>query len=544
MYSQLEKWSLNNKELLAAKHIVEEPDDKTIFTSATKRPLFTYNDSSVTIPAIFLSLIGVKGDIEEYNAFLFDMNERLASLGSLYTRVETPLDKRFEPDLLNKMQKAWQPFGRAQDAKSSDLVDSFVNSGAVRMPADKNMKKHLASAMVKTLDFYKEQKDYRFFENKNILFHIVFWYNKYCSRILDDFDFTGNNPTVMFWGALAKRELYFAYFLRMTGSDVICISGTEDKTLEEFSGSVDFVSKFSFPRQIELTQFPTERPAAKLETVTRQHSDQLRDTLHSDDSFCYKPWQFIDYAVRPLTMRTTIDEISILSVEKAMIRQGWEAGAGRVTIPHFFSKINGVNANQNDFWKLYNKLRTLPKAEVFETLPIVKNKIKLMKNEYFMVLNSDRVVDPDKLLKAPFWPYLQYRNHIQKLIAEKCASLCSLDSFKRVRDLPPEMQKIEIFSRMMQLPPKILQLVQTFDYPGDVPKLIVYNGKSNQMLSQDDALVIAFAASAAIDVFVFNPAGQNDIEIYLEENDIDIHHLEEMEFNLAPKTRSIMGKFF
>lgn len=544
MYAQLEKWSLNDRALHVTKYVINDLDDSLLYTPVPKRPAFDHNDKSVTMPVIYVTIDGVKGDLEDFRGFIYNIDEKLSGFGSLYFKVETPLSKKFDPELLKMLQAAWLPFQREQDAASEALIDSFINAGALKTPADLNMKSLIRSALIKTVDFYRKQSDYRFFEVKNILFHLIHWYNTYCGTIIDDFDYTRNNPSVLFWGQIAKREIFFTIFLYNLGCDVICINGIKDPVIEKLKENEDFISSFTFPRQMELGDFPTERPAVKMDTVAKQHSDELRETLHSDDSFCYKPWQFIDYSVRPLTMRTTIDEIYILGMEKAMIRQGFEVQSKRVSIPHFFAKINGINQNQNDYWKTYNKLRSFPKTQIIEKLPIVSKKLKLMKNEYFMVLNSEKTIDPEKLMRAAFWPYLQYRTHIQKLIADKCASLCSLEDFKRVVGVPPEMQKIEIFSRMMQLPAEILQLIQTFDYPSDVPKLIVFNNGDGPILSQDDAIVIAFAASAAIDVILFNPAGQNDIEIYLKESEIDIHNLEDVAFKINPKTRSIMGKFF
>lgn len=544
MFEQLEKWSLNNREVHRVKQAVEDLSDKMLYAALNTRPAFTHTEVSVTIPTILASFIGVKGDVEEYKAAIYDVNEKMAAYGGLYTKIELPLDKKFPPELLKDLQGAWTPMQREQDVPAEKVVDAFMQSGGLKAPADKNLQKHLRKTLINTIESYRQQSDYRFFEVKNIIFHLIHWYNTYCCRLVEEFDYTRKNPSVLFWGNFSKRELFFLSFLQNLGSDIVTINGVEDPLLSTYMKSND-ADIITYPREIEIGDFPSERPQVRMDTVAKQASDQLRDTLHSDDSFCYKPWQFVDYSVRPITMRTTVQEVTILGIEKGMVRQGWEAQAGRVSIPHFFAKINGVNSNQNDYWKTYNTLRGLAKTEVFETLPIEPKQLKLMKNEYYTVFDKTAgAIDQERLLKAAFWPYQQYRTYVQKLIADKCAALCSLDGFKRVAGTPPEMQKIEIFSRMMQLPQKVLQLLQTFDYPADVPKLIVYNNENGQMLSQDDAIIIAFAASAALDVFVFNPAGHNDIEIYLEESELDIHHLDDVAFNLNPKTRSIMGKYF
>lgn len=544
-YCHLERWCLNNRTVNIEKHIIEDPEDKLLFDTITKRPAFSYTDQTVTIPTIYASLAGVKGDIEDYNIFLFDLNEKLSNLDLLYKKIDTPLDKRFRPDLLKKLQESWGPYQRVQEAKTSEIIKFFIKKNTIKKPSDRNLQSLLTSALENTIDYYKGQKDYRLTELKNILFHIIHWYNMYCTDFLNNFDFTNINPTALLFGEINKRELYFTVFLRYLGCDVICINGVQNPILDEFAKKEDYVSSFIFPRQIELTGYPAQRPKKQMETAAKQCSDELRDTLHSDDSFCYRPWQFINYNVLPLTMRTTIDEVVILGVEKAMVRQGWEAQAGQVSIPHFFTKINGIYSDHNRYWKVYNKIRASSKILICEQSTLVPSQISLMKNEYYMILDrKSNVIDDERLKKASFWPYMQYRDHIQNLIVDKCKSLCTLENFKRIPGTPPEMQKIEIFSRMMQLPNTILNLLQTFDYPNEVPKLLIYNSRDNYVMSQDDAIIIAFAASAAVDVIIFNTTGQKDIEIYLEEKDVDIHHLEGIVINVNPKTHSIMGKYF
>ena len=46
-----------------------------------------------------------------------------------------------------------------------------------------------------------------------------------------------------------------------------------------------------------------------------------------------------------------------------------------------------------------------------------------------------------------------------------------------------------------------------------------------------------------MDVIVYNPAGHNDIEIYIDDSMFNKHHLEEIAFNLPFKTFAVFGKY-
>ncbi len=545
MLQPLEKWSLNNRELTVIPQQFTTVEEQALFSKLPNRPQFSYTAQSVTAPVVFASLVGVKGDIEEYQALLFDLDEKLQNFDKLYIKLEHHLSKQFVPQKLQEMQKVWHPFERDDKTPTATLVEAMIDADVVKVGADQNIKALVLNALTKTIEYYRMRPDSRYNEVKNMIFYLVHWYTRYVADIIVNFDFSRNNPKCLYWGEIGKREVYFMLLLHYLGVDVLYINGIDDQLLELIDPQRTYISRLEFSRKIDLGEFPTTRPKLVYDTVAKSASEEITDIIHSEDSGNYKPWQLINYHVRSVPLRTTMDEVVINFPEKAMFRQGWQAQGGRVTVPHLFAKISGMHSKENEYWKLYNTLITTPMTWSKERLPMVKPmKSKWLHQEFHQVITKERTVDPEKLITMPFWPYRACRQHLQKLIAEIVADLCASNHFKRLPNIAPEAQRIELFSYLMRLPDFVLEMLQKFDYPFEVPKLVIFNSGKNENFSQGDAIIVAFLAQVGADVIHFNPTGKNDVEIYINEDIIDCHFLENMVYNSKPKKRPFFGKYF
>ena len=91
---------------------------------------------------------------------------------------------------------------------------------------------------------------------------------------------------------------------------------------------------------------------------------------------------------------------------------------------------------------------------------------------------------------------------------------------------------MDIFSVLINLDVAVLELLQAYDYPEEVPKIIVYNNEENGNLSFEDCIMLTFMNSMGIDIIIYNPSGYNDIENFIYPQQYDIHRLENVSFEL------------
>ena len=65
--------------------------------------------------------------------------------------------------------------------------------------------------------------------------------------------------------------------------------------------------------------------------------------------------------------------------------------------------------------------------------------------------------------------------------------------------------------------------MQKFDYSQEVPKVILYNNAMNGTFVRSDAALFLLLNQFGIDIVIYNPPGQNDIENFLDERIFDVH---------------------
>ncbi len=544
MYT-VEKWSLNNKKLITKRASLQTFDSEDLFKKCPDRIGFENTKEAVTIPTYMYRVNGIFGEEDDLYDKIFSLKERLARQKSLFLFFDKGLERRLDNNTIQYMQTGWERLERENSFSSEKLMNAVKSSGALKRFTDA---KHTSLVLNSIKNFFDEyyashHNSIRPHEIKNILIHIVCWINVYAENLLREFDFAGVNPKVMYYGVANKREGYFLLFLSFLGADVIYINTESNAPFDKVDPDNALTNCGQPARQLPLKPFPNERINARVQTDAYSASEELRETLHSEDSMFYRPWQLVDYSVQPLKLISTYEEIGILAQEQALMRNGWEVFQGIVTIPSFFSKILGVKKDVNQYYHDINSLIKLPKTKFYDSLPISKKVTSLLKKEYYAVCGRDGLVNVDKLVSSDFWPYKSFQKHVQMLIASSVREFCTFKGIKRQKQYGVDEQKLVIFTTLMRIDDEMLQLLQMFDYPKEVPKCIIYNNEKNGDLIFEDSILIYFFSSVGMDVFIFNPAGRNDVEIYLDDSIFNTHHLEEMAFNLPFKSFSVFGKY-
>lgn len=540
--NNVNKWELNTRKIEVLPYS-GDPFNQLLVKNQQKAG-FQFSKDKVFIPTFFQRYIGVDGDESNYYDRLYDLHTNLQVLKNKYLFFDKGLDKHLDNTLITKLQDLWQMMEKKNQVSSAFIVKQILYPH-LKPYKDLQQKDQAAEKIRAVIDLYLKLFGHeKLYELKNIVFHMLHWHNLYLPGLFGEYDYLDINPKILFYGKISKREVYFLHFLYAMSVDVLYFHTAEDRFFTDIDKE-NTISQFKeYPRKLEEKPFPQKKSQSTVYTEAQRATEELRETLHSDDSFFYKPWQFISYELNSTVMHSTYEEIAIFAKEEAKMRTGWNAGQGRVTLSNFFSLIKGIHSDEKRYWKELNELISLDMTLFVDSLPALTTSSELDKKHYYEALDSKHILDQDKLLKSGFWPYKRYPDHVQKFISSKMVLLCQLKGIKRDKSMPIEIQKIQMFTLLLHIPEKFLQLLQQFDFPGKVPKIIVYNNEKNGDMTLGDATLFYFMASSGIDVLIFNPSGHNDIETYLEEECYDKHHLEKLAFNLPYKSRSLLGRFF
>jgi hypothetical protein len=153
-------------------------------------------------------------------------------------------------------------------------------------------------------------------------------------------------------------------------------------------------------------------------------------------------------------------------------------------------------------------------------------------------------MDEEKLLNWSKWPYLHLPTGLQRRLAHEICELCNRLEVTNKSIHQEETLKIKLLSKLLEIDDKFIKLVQKFDFPQEVPKIIIFNNEINGDLSFEDAIVLRLMNKLGLDIVIFNPTGHNDIENYIDKSFYDIHRLETVEFNLSFKEKSFLNRIF
>jgi len=137
------------------------------------------------------------------------------------------------------------------------------------------------------------------------------------------------------------------------------------------------------------------------------------------------------------------------------------------------------------------------------------------------------------------------KDSTQNLIIQKINELIKSDYFSSVVD---NKFTLKIIFTVLNLQEEILRLIQNFDFPHSIPKLMVYvNDRSD--FSQEDIITILLLNLIGIDIIILVPTGYNNIENHINHNVFDTHKLTSYKLDLTlneaqNKKESIFSKIF
>lgn len=498
-----------------------------IFTLPRERRGFAFNQKIMVTPVLFYRIIGIE-DKSIYEEKLLELHKKLKAMGDIYLLIEGGLDKFIDHDFIQKVNEYW----RHVEAMGITLPKLIVESTLKRdlIPSINPVKDQLIKDKLSILldIFMRNQSNMNIVKNFYVKF--LYWLKKYAIKLLSGYEYGNTNPKVLFYGDIQRDEIYFLIFLSLIGCDILYLNTNEGNKFREIESINVYSNVIEHPYRESMKPFPKEPKVVRRETVAYRASQEIDRVLHTDDSGVYRPWQFEDYKVEARTLKTTYDELFILWQEEARFREGFKAQGERIYIPNIFAKISGTTMDIHQYWDNFNKL--IEKEEN----TILVEKIPFNNKRGFAVtqgiLNMDGQLNRETVRRIPEYRFGYLRTSVQNLVLDKVDELmASLDifTFPVTREF-----KTKILYTVLGLDKKYLDLLQKFDYPLQIPKLVIFSG-NEATFSEEDLIVISFLHLVGFDIVILTPTGYNNIENGVDPYYYDIHKLENFKFDLTPE---------
>lgn len=506
----------------------------------SERPEFFMDNGVIHIGRVIGEFLGIPGDSDEYYNSLFDyVNSSELGLNLLS---EDSLNKAIDNHHFQSIQKVLT-INFEQNLSINRFVAFLDGEQLLLKAANPAIHRKLREAMIKTLELFssKETNGLKNSELRRVLVDVVKWSINHLDKLLNKADPQKEMPKFIWYGDFKKSHQYFLYYIIMIGCDIVIFHPEGKEIVADIMDESVFVHRFQYQQHAE--SFPSEKRNRKT-TVAYRASKEIESILNQEGSGLYKPWQLRDYSPSSITLKTTYDELFILSKEIAMIRPDFTVENSQVKIPCLFAKIQGVSKNKKEYWERLQALIQLENCLLIRHYPFTTTISNDFRFHYRNALGRDGLLIPEKIMQAHYWSYSHLPTGLQMGIAKAVRTICEKPLLKLLPMETQEELKIYLFSQAMKMPKSILQLLEKFDYSQDVPKLILFNNELHGILQRSDAALLLLLNHFGLDLILYNPAGHNDIENYIDQELYDTHWLDDVVFELEFKEPSIFKKVF
>ena len=438
-----------------------------------------------------------------------------------------------------------------------NLTSSEVTNAKIREALDK----------VLALAISKEHFSNETIRN-NFIAKLMIWCNEYIEGI----DFMQDTPPkCLFYGPIKRHEVYFLMILSSLGMDVIYFNPTNDPTLSSIDEE-GLCQKITLgPITSSLTPYEERISKGvvveKVTTYARKATNELEQTLYQDSGI-YKPWQFSSGTTRPIILDSVIEDTLTYWDEPANLRPGFKTEGKVVYTPVFFTKISGVYRDINEYYELVQKLRQAKKCVFYQTphltnvgfgqtrtiqyhnMPIQNNGQNLsnfnQQDLYSLAycLNPDQTIKRDAVKQHVLYKrMLTLRADLQEFILSKLEETFSNENLSFFQFNITDKERVRLMAALFTIDEAILNLIDSYDFTSDIPKLVLYVN-SREAFNQDDAMLLGLLRAIGIDIILLSPNGANNIELVISDKFINPIKLDEFVYDLPLKTPGKKGSFF
>lgn len=403
----------------------------------------------------------------------------------------------------------------------SELTEQADKCG---LDADIRVRAFFRKALLKTLNLFAKYVSSH--EDMNIFMVILEHVNTLFYLISKDIDRINNILTkknfVLCYGDINEIGAFYIYFLSLIGFNILYFS--MDKNVSAIFNEIESseVLSYSLEKAYSLPNMPfPEQKLISRSTMAYSASEQIDGILFNDTTCVYRPFQFDGYQICNICLKTTYDEISILSNEEARIRPNFAIDKNNIYIPNIFAKVIGVPNDRRTYLYEITRVASGNNTVFMQTKRQNQfyNKPIFSYSKWVNIYDTRTgLVDISKLMNSSLYKYNHIKISAQKEIVDKTNILLkSSDIFTFDIDNEKKQRILNICLGMIN--PKVPEMLHSFNYYADIPKIVIFN---NIVPDTDTVLnlsiFLAFVSLLGFDAIVYCPTGYVDIERYLQKN--------------------------
>ena len=211
------------------------------------------------------------------------------------------------------------------------------------------------------------------------------------------------------------------------------------------------------------------------------------------------------------------------------MRQGFKVSGEMVYVPCFFNKIDGIYQDRLKYKRLVEYC-TQSEYTLFFNTGYFSN-IQINQQEMYQLMFcqlSDGTFNIDELKKLTYYQYGNYNDDTQLFILRKFNEVIQSDNIFTT-PLNNE-QKLKLLYILLTLDDVFIKAMDNFDFPADIPKLVIYIEKESSM-PVEMVQLMGYLNRVGWDIVLFNPSGLLNISQTLQSTVFVTKRLETMDYN-------------
>lgn len=495
-----------------------------IFSSQSDRGNYT---SANGYQNYFISYIGVD-DEENYNLEIYNLNREINKRKNICL---------FKQNILNP-----DDFDIISYLKNKA---SKYNGSVFDLDIDLVKYEEINNRIKRGFDILIRQEEKKFNNERvkfNFIIKVMSWIRIYINPLVIDYK---DAPKVVFYGDIKKHELYFLLILYFAGFDILYINPngfSEISNIDVKKFNIEIIqnkiidNKISFDDRVQSGEIIDKSSIKKAYTVGAQASKQISEELLNDSGFI-KPWQLQNRNIKTLLLSSTVDEVDIYWKEPLKLRPGFNFDNEIVTLPVFFTKIDGVYRDLEEYYSLLDKLQIKDFSYFIKydenIKPLSKIFIREGYNLSFYISNNSKL-NKKAIIKEGNFSISSLSLKWQETILSKIEEAILSDMFIEALSKDDIVRGLYTVLNMNE---KLIYMINSFDYANVNPKLIIYI-EQMKMFTKEIVFLLLVLSKIGFDIVIFTPGGVNCIENIINSQIVDIHRLDVINYNLKYKSNN------
>lgn len=455
---------------------------------------------------ILIKYIGVD-NINEYDNVIATLYDKASHDASHSIIFDSKIDLEFNFDLLNNIK-----------SELGQMDVHHLGSQDITLFQDSHINTLFLKALEYTVNLSMKQET---FMNDSVRNNFICKMILYAYTYLFDLDFSNQDCCALkciYYGSITRQDVYFLIMLAKMNFDVVYINPLKDDWENVDTDQLYEICKNKQILSIDHLHSRAERGTVISEnkSMTLQFEQQIEEELFQNTGV-FKPWQFRTGNTKSIFFNASIIDLQTNFNEEARFRNGFNVEHRIVSVPHFFFEIEGEYSDIYQYKELVDKccidsptslFINGSGSDIYNTELLGTDKYQLM-----FCQRNDGTFDIEEIKKLPFYKYSSYNDNTENFILNKInETLLNPSIFQNVSLNPNEM--IDFCALILNLNKKIIRIIDNFDFPHNIPKIVVFLDKETQ-LDKLFCKILCYLSIVGFDIIIFTPAGMSNLSSYV-----------------------------